>query len=1055
MSLAGYSRTRSRPPSTRPATALTTEHDRTDPEAGSWILSILPARGQGRQVGLVALEKDTARVTVSHLAADSPTWVKTVHLARTRPPCVVLLPSTALFAQPLAAAMRDDDQSDSVAHGDDPALATTTTSTGAADPQVAMLVKALQANFPDATFVPVMRKYWNEQASLPRGYEYLTRLIVHSDDRPGILTSCREQYYALSAASALFHWLEHAQGLAFAPRTLRITYEPPEGTCLIDRESARNLELVSNLLNKNSKQHLLGMLNHCFTPMGTRFLRASILSPLTDTVTLDGRLDAVEELVNSEERYRAVRKALEPLKALDLDKIVTRLLAPRRSANSASNARKSNIGGGGTSNRLAFFSQLGSSSSTDPSLRIAHQLSHLLSLRTFLNAVPALRASVEHASAPLLGQVEKALWDERIEEIKEVLREGMNEDVWSAVGGGGGNKKGKGKNGAEGAMVGKHQRLFAIKSEKKRLLDVARETYRENMSDIHDLCDTFRERYRLETLDLRQSDGLKGAAFVLRLGKEEWDEKKGELALGRRGVAINVSVKKNKVEFQTLDLMKLNSRLAASEEEILIMSEDVLEEIFEAIKDKIACLYRCAEAIALLEMVTSFAEMATKNEYVRPEWTDTLAIKQGRHPLHEQFRMSDGSFVPNDTYANDAASFQIINGPNMSGKSTFLRQIALLHVMAQIGSFVPAQYASFRPVSALLTRLSNDDNLEASLSTFASEMTTMSMILGTLKAHADDDGGGGGGGGGGSSRSRLVIVDELGRGTSPDEGLGIAHAIAEEIIKSKASCFFATHFKELSITLPARYPNVVPLHFETEIDPQQRDFSLTFRHRLRDGSTPQTHYGLELAKMVKLPNEVLERGRLVSMTLASLARDGQERAGRTKLTRRRKMLLELRTTLKELAESTLTDASKMRKMMRELQLQTVQVLSETIEITAMASGASSPTATATAIGALGRSTPPMSAQHQGHRPVEARSGPDKRQQHDSQNSMPPQQDDEPREDNEPREDAGDAALGQVEELPVEQLAGSMHHLQDDDAVSPAGEDADDEHDEEMLGFDDD
>lgn len=124
-----------------------------------------------------------------------------------------------------------------------------------------------------------------------------------------------------------------------------------------------------------------------------------------------------------------------------------------------------------------------------------------------------------------------------------------------------------------------------------------------------------------------------------------------------------------------------------------------------------------------------------------------------------------------DTYATDAASFQIINGPNMSGKSTLLRQIALLHVMAQIGSFVPAQYASFRPVSALLTRLSNDDNLEASLSTFASEMTTMSMILGTLKAH--------------EGRTCLVIVDELGRGTSPDEGLGIAHAIAEEIIKTK------------------------------------------------------------------------------------------------------------------------------------------------------------------------------------------------------------------------------------------------------------------------------
>lgn len=100
----------------------------------------------------------------------------------------------------------------------------------------------------------------------------------------------------------------------------------------------------------------------------------------------------------------------------------------------------------------------------------------------------------------------------------------------------------------------------------------------------------------------------------------------------------------------------------------------------------------------------------------------------------------------------------------------------------QIGCFVPATYASFRPVSALLTRLSNDDNFEASLSTFAQEMVTMSMVLGALEASDQ-------------SKPCLVIVDELGRGTSPDEGIGIAHAVAEKIIKSKAICFFATHFK--------------------------------------------------------------------------------------------------------------------------------------------------------------------------------------------------------------------------------------------------------------------
>lgn len=160
------------------------------------------------------------------------------------------------------------------------------------------------------------------------------------------------------------------------------------------------------------------------------------------------------------------------LKSLDLDKVVSRLLAPRRpaAANSAPPARRPTGASAGASiNRLAFFSQLAASASADPSLRIAHHLSHLISLRTFLNAVPSLRASVENASSPLLLQIERALSDDRIDEIRDVLKAGMNDDVWNAAAGnrGGGGHKGKG--GAESAMIGKHQRLFAIKAERKRL----------------------------------------------------------------------------------------------------------------------------------------------------------------------------------------------------------------------------------------------------------------------------------------------------------------------------------------------------------------------------------------------------------------------------------------------------------------------------------------------------------------------------------------------------------------------------------------------------------
>lgn len=167
MSVKGGPR-RGAPPPSRPTTALSTRTDATTGHShqGEWILSILPARGQGtRQVGIVALEKNSARVTVTNLAGDSPTWVKSVHLARSKPPCVILLPSTALLASLPARKTLSEQETDSLASEEDES-----TVPAVGDPQVAMLVKALQAAFPEATFVPVIRKYWNEQVDL----SYLT-----------------------------------------------------------------------------------------------------------------------------------------------------------------------------------------------------------------------------------------------------------------------------------------------------------------------------------------------------------------------------------------------------------------------------------------------------------------------------------------------------------------------------------------------------------------------------------------------------------------------------------------------------------------------------------------------------------------------------------------------------------------------------------------------------------------------------------------------------------------------------------------------------------------
>lgn len=150
----------------------------------------------------------------------------------------------------------------------------------------------------------------------------------------------------------------------------------------------------------------------------------------------------------------------------------------------------------------------------------------------------------------------------------------------------------------------------------------------------------------------------------------------------------------------------------------------------------------------------------------------------------------------------------------MSGKSTYLRQIGLLTVMAMCGCFVPAEYASFRIHDAILTRLSNDDDMEKNLSTFASEMTTSAMILGL------------------ATQKSLVLVDELGRGTSPREGVGISHAIAEGLLELKSFVFFATHFHEITITL-SRRPTIVNLHLSVQVT--SKSISVFFSSRQTSG----------------------------------------------------------------------------------------------------------------------------------------------------------------------------------------------------------------------------
>ncbi|KAG1809868.1 muts domain V-domain-containing protein [Suillus plorans] len=773
----------SRPGTARPQTAASTMHD------ASFVIALIESRGIAHEVGMAALDKDTGRVMLIQLS-DCSTYVKTLHQMHVHMPCMILVPDTFLSS----------------------ANTSLTASASATRGASSLSVQFIREEFPQVPIEPVARKYWNDSA----GYQFIAQFCVEDDERAATLVSVTDKYYTLSAACALFKFVETRLNTRFSACSLRIRYIPVEGTMMIDPETVRNLELINNQTRKKSTHSLFGVLNHTCTAMATRLLRANILAPLTAQSALDARLDAVEELIHSEDKFTEIKDALKVLNKMDFDKLISSL--------GFSEVRP-------TTTAKGAFSRV----------------SQILSLRTAIRSLPFLQRALNGCKSQLLLIIYDILSDERLTKIEELIAENLNDDAGAVKGG-------------IGAI---NARVYAVKANRNRLLDVARETFKENVADIYQLNHALSERHSLPLTLVYQESG-----FVFALKKDELED---ELPKG----FINVSAQRGRWLFSSIDLKKMNARMKDSLEETLVLSDKIVQDVVGQIIAFSGVLYSASEAVATIDLLWSFAHVSIMRSYVRPEFTDTLAIKSGRHPVLETVQ-SAGMVVSNDIYCSDAAHFHIVHGPNMSGKSTYLRQTGLLTVMAMVGCFVPAEYASFRLHDALLTRLSNDDDIEKSLSTFANEMTSSAMILGIATPRT------------------LVLVDELGRGTSPIEGLGIAHAIAEELIRLKCFVLFATHFHELSTTL-SRQPAVVNLHLSVQRSrPSASHIGLIFQYKILDGVPENTgHYGLELAKLADLPDDVLTEAKRVSEIITEKNLRCEEESHINVLTIRRRALLKV------------------------------------------------------------------------------------------------------------------------------------------------------------------
>ncbi|KAF3315518.1 MutS protein msh4 [Orbilia oligospora] len=697
-------------------------------------------------------------------------------------------------------------------------------------PRTSKIPGIIQENLPGARLTTLPRKYYNENI----GMDYISRLSFKSEAE-SVQVAISGKFYAISAAAAVIKHIELQYNIGFVGHSLRVRYQSSEGAMVIDFSTVQNLELVQNLRNPKSGDCLFGLLNNTVTPMGGRLLRTSILQPLTDTSILDDRLDAVEELATSEEMFFGTKKALQGFG--DMDRLLTSLITVP--ANSS----------------LKFSEK---------------SINDVILLKKELASITPIHEALVGCNSKLLLAVRSLCSFEKVQVVQGFIDEAISPDaVWAST-----------------PVDLRHQRCYAVKSGVNGLLDVARQTYKEATEDLHVLFQEiarvfasiprlayneththplFLGEYNLPTLEIKY-DAQRG--YYLRLPIADIED------APLPPIFVNIMRKKKFMECTTLDIMKRNARIGDAMTEVLLMSDRTIQDLIDAIRGEMFALYKVCEGVAMLDMISSFATLVTLYEYTRPEFKDTLAIKDGRHPIREKIHKE--KLIPNDVFASQQTRFQIITGCNMSGKSTYIRQIALMTIMAQIGSYVPASYGCFPITTHLFARVSMDDGIEANVSTFAAEMRETAFILKN------------------ATEGSMVIIDELGRGTCTRDGLAIAIAVCEALIEKRAF-----------------------------MRPDQNLTSMLYK--IADGPATEKHYGINLAKIIGLPSTIITRASEVSNAIAQNAELKRMTSKGYRKSERQRLILQLVEHLQQARSSKMTNMA-LKAWLGRLQAEFVETM---------------------------------------------------------------------------------------------------------------------------------
>ena len=445
----------------------------------------------------------------------------------------------------------------------------------------------------------------------------------------------------------------------------------------------------------------------------------------------------------------------------------------------------------------------------------------LQGLNNGLLKVPELKSILENS-----GLSEMASTLKPIEELTNLLTSNLNDDLPPAISDGGVIKEG-------------------INEE----LDGLRAILKDGKSWMED----FEEKER-------QATGIK----TLKVGKNSVFGYYIEISKGQTNLAPERYIRKqtitNSERYITAELKDYENKVFTANEKILAIEKDIYEALVAKVLEFNALIKENANAIAEIDVISSLAQLASDTDFCRPTITDKneLIIKAGRHPVVEKF-LSSGEFQPNNLTLDDKHLQAIITGPNMAGKSTYLRQAALIVLMAQIGSYVPAKSAEIGVVDRIFTRVGASDNLLRGQSTFMVEMMETSAILKN------------------ATKKSLLIVDEIGRGTSTFDGLSLAWSILEYInMHLGARTLFATHYHELT-DLDTIHEGIFNLNVGVNHD--EKTGNMVFLHEIQEGPASKS-YGIEVARLAGLPVDVVNRAKEILFELEKSENDEVTRVTR-------------------------------------------------------------------------------------------------------------------------------------------------------------------------------